>query len=171
MIGRILRVLFGFIFACLAAGATIVLFVYTPVDLASDAGDRVQEAGLLTLYAATHAALFAAPFALIGAAIGEWRAISSWTYYALVGVLIAVIGFLVQYWSEGGTDPASILNSYALSAFLVTGLVAGLVYWLASGRYAGPSDDRRAPVSEPSPTPRTVPPSGVSPARPATDET
>jgi MFS family permease len=170
MIGSILRVLFGFVLACLAAGATLVLFVYTPVELASDAGERVQEAGLLTLAAATHAAVFAAPFALIGAAIGEWRAISSWTYYALVGVVIAVIGFLVQYWSEGGREPVSILNSYALSAFLVTGLVAGLVYWLASGRYAGPSDGG-APVSEPSPTPRTIPPGGVSPARPAADET
>jgi hypothetical protein len=169
MIGRILRVLFGFIFACLAAGATIVLFVYTPVDLASDAGDRVQEAGLLTLYAATHAALFAAPFALIGAAIGEWRGISSWTYYALVGVLIAVLGFLVQYWSEGGTVEASILNSYALSAFLVAGLVAGLVYWLVSGRYVG-APDGGVPAAEPKPSAEPAPPPSAAPAKPAADE-
>ena len=126
MIGRIVRVLVGFILACLAAGLTIVLFVYTPVELALDAGERVSEVGLLALAAATHSAVFAAPFALIGAAIGEWRNIISWTYYALVGVVIAVIGFLVQYWSETGGVPASILNSYALSAFLLTGLIAGL---------------------------------------------
>jgi hypothetical protein len=153
MIASVLRVLFGFVLACLAAGATIVLFVYTPVELVSDAGDRAQEAGLLSLAAATHAAVFAAPFALVGAAIGEWRSISNWTYYALVGVVIAVIGFLVQYWSEGGTEAASILNSYALSAFLVTGLVAGLVYWAVSGRYAGGQERSAGPAPAPSAPP------------------
>lgn len=166
MIGRIVRVLVGFIVACLAAGLTIVLFVYTPVELAMDAGDRLTEVGLLSLAAATHSAVFAAPFALIGAAIGEWRNIVSWTYYALVGVLIAVVGFLVQYWSEGGGGPASILNSYALSAFLVTGLIAGLVYWLVSGRYAGVFEGS-VPMDDASPPPaRPMPP----PSRPATDQ-
>jgi len=169
MIGRILRVLFGFIFACLAAGATLVLFVYTPVELATDASDRVQEAGILTLYAATHSAVFAAPFALIGAAFGEWRGISSWTYYALVGVLIAALGFLVQYWSEGGTVEASILNNYALSAFLVTGLVAGLVYWLVSGRYVSASDGS-VQTAESKPPAEPAPPPSVAPAKPAADE-
>jgi hypothetical protein len=169
MIGRVLRVLFGFVFACLAAGATLVLFVFTPVELATDAGNRVQEAGLLTLHAATHAAVFAAPFALIGAAIGEWRGIASWTYYALVGVLIAALGFLVQYWSEGGTVEASILNNYALSAFVVTGLVAGLVYWLVSGRYAA-EPDAGAPADAESRLPAdSAPPPGVTPAKPAAD--
>jgi hypothetical protein len=167
MIGRILRVLFGFILACLAAGVTIVLFVYTPVELALDLGDRVSEAGLLSLAAATHSAVFAAPFALIGAAIGEWRNLTSWTYYALVGVLIAVIGFLVQYWSEGGGQ-LSILNSYALRAFLLTGLIAGLVYWLVSGRFAG-SFNGTVPLTEisPPPPPRPAPP---PPSRTAADE-
>jgi hypothetical protein len=165
MIASILRVLFGFVLACLAAGATIVLFVYTPVELAMDSVDRMEEAGLLSLAAATHTAVFAAPFALIGAAVGEWRGIGSWTYYALVGVLIAVIGFLAQYWSEGGGGPATILNSYALSAFLVTGLVGGLVYWLFSGRYASVADGSVS-VGEASPPSRPAPP-----ARPAPDET
>lgn len=165
MIGRILRVLFGFALACLAAGVAIVLFVYTPVELVMDAGDEVQKAGLLSLAAATHTAVFAAPFALVGAAVGEWRNLTSWTYYALVGILIAVIGFLVQYWSESNGQ-GSIFNSYALSAFLVTGLVAGLVYWLVSGRYAGPPDGS----VETSPPSRAAPPPSVSSARAAVDE-
>ena len=168
MIGRILRVLIGFVFASLAAGAALVLFVYTPVELAADAGDRVQEAGLLTLYAATHSAVFAAPFALIGAAIGEWRGISSWTYYALVGVLIAALGFFAQYWSETGAGPTSILNSYALSAFLVAGLVAGLVYWLLSGQYAGDPVESE-PAAETKPPAAPAPPN-AAPAKPAADE-
>jgi hypothetical protein len=154
MIGSILRVLFGFILACLAAGVTIVLFVYTPVELAMDAGDRVSEAGMLSLAAATHTAVFAAPLALIGAAIGEWRGLRTWTYYALVGVLIAIIGFLVQYSSEG-SGTASILNTYALSAFVVTGLIAGFVYWLVAGRLAGgPDPDMAVGDARPTPPPR-----------------
>jgi len=148
MIGRVLRVIFGFALACLAAGLTIVLFVYTPSELASDlASDRVSEAGVLALAAATHSAVFAAPFALIGAAIGEWQRIGSWAYYVLVGLAIAAIGFLAQYWSEA-TGEASIVNSYAVSAFLVSGFFAGIVYWLFSGRYADADLDDDEPQQE-----------------------
>jgi hypothetical protein len=139
VIGRVLRVLFGYILACLAAGLTMVLFVYTPMEMVTlpseVASDRASEAGLLTLAAATHTAVFSAPFALIGVAIGEWRHIGSWTYYVLVGIVIAVIGFFTQYSSEAGGE-TSIINNYAISAFLVTGLIAGFVYWLFSGRFA-----------------------------------
>jgi hypothetical protein len=169
MIWRIVRVILGFIVACLAAGLTIVLFVYTPAELVADmATDRVSEAGFLSLAAATHSAVFAAPFALVGAAVGEWRGISSWTYYIPVGMLIAGIGFLVQYLSEGGGG-GSILNSYALTAFLVTGFVAGLVYWLVSGRHASIDDDsvELTEISQPA---RPAPPPSISSARTAAHE-
>jgi hypothetical protein len=137
MILRSIRVIIGFVIACLAAGLSMVLFVYTPVELAGDlASDRVSEAGLLALAAATHSAVFAAPFALIGAIIGEWQRIGSWMYYVLVAIVIAAIGFLAQYWTEGAGE-ASIVNNYAVTAFIVTGFVAGFVYWLFAGRYAG----------------------------------
>jgi hypothetical protein len=149
---RVVRVLFGFILACLAAGLTIVLFVYTPAELASlssdTAADRLSEIGLFALAAATHSAVFAAPFALIGAAIGEWRGIGSWTYYLLVGIAIAALGFAAQYSSEAAGE-ASIFNSYALAAFLVTGFAAGVVYWLFSGRYAAYSwTDEEPPLPD-----------------------
>jgi hypothetical protein len=77
MLGRVIRVVFGFVVACLAAGLTIVLFVTTPVELANTPSNAITDAlsanGLLALFAATHSAVFAAPLALIGAAIGEWR--------------------------------------------------------------------------------------------------
>ena len=140
MIGRILRVLFGFVLACLMAGVTVVLFVYSPVELATGmASDRAAEAGLLALAAATHSAVFAAPFALIGSVLGEWRRIGSWFYYALVGVVIAAIGFLAQYASESGGE-GSIINNYAVMAFLVTGIAAGTAYWLIAGRFARGGD-------------------------------
>ena len=57
MIKGMLRVILGFAIACLAAGFTIVLFVYTPLELATErAGERVSEASLFALAAATHSA-------------------------------------------------------------------------------------------------------------------
>jgi hypothetical protein len=141
MIGRVLRVIFGFVAACLAAGLTMVLFVYTPLEIVTEAiADRANEVVLLSLAAATHSAVFSAPFALIGAVLGEWWRIGSWLYYALVAVAIAAVGFLAQFWPEGGME-SGLLNSYAVTAFVVTGLVSGIVYWLVAGRFASSGDD------------------------------
>lgn len=159
MIGRVIRVIIGFVLACLAAGLTLVLFVYTPGEFASQASDivsdRATEAWVLTLAAATQAAVFAAPFALIATVIGESRQIGSWTYYVLVGIAIAVVGFLAQHASEAAGQ-ASILNNYALSAFLATGFVGGFVYWLFAGRYAaGPTPPAKPEIKRP---PAAAPP-------------
>ena len=151
MILSFIRVLFGFVLACLAAGLTMVLFVFTPLEVTGMPSDRLSEVGLLTLAAATHSAVFAAPFALIGAVFGEWQRVGGWLYYVLVAIVIAGIGFTAQSWTES-IGEASIINSYAVSAFLLTGFVAGMVYWLVAGRYAS-----RGPIE----------PDIISPARPA----
>jgi hypothetical protein len=130
----IFRVLLGFLAASIAAGLTLVLFVYTPAELVHFPSDRLWEVGLLSLAVATHSAKFAAPLALVFAIIGEGRKISSWTYYVLASLFIAAIGFLAQHYAESIGQP-TILNNYALIAFLTTGVVAGWVYWLFSGRY------------------------------------
>jgi len=135
MLGRIVRVIIGFALACLAAGLTLVLFVYTPVELAGAAGAagaRFGEAGLLALAAATQVAIFSAPFALIAVLAATWRRLSSPAYFALAGIAIAGLGFWAQYRSEAAGE-LSILNTYALSAFALTGLVGGLVFWLCAG--------------------------------------
>jgi hypothetical protein len=133
------RVLFGFLLASLAAGITQVLFVVTPMDIAalpvSAMQERVQAAGLLALFAATHTAVFSAPFALVTVVIGEWQPIRSWIYYALAGLGTAAAGFLAQH--TGETTGATILNDYAFRAFAATGLAGGLTYWAAAGRRAG----------------------------------
>lgn len=152
MVGRVIRVLFGFIAASLAAGLVLVLFVNTPNDLAAElSGDRLSETGVLALAVGTQAAVFAAPFAFIGAALSEWKGYASWLYSALVGVIIAAIGFAVQYAGEAGV-PHTIFNSYALAAFIVSGLVGGLVYWLLAGA-AAKSAPPAAPSSEDRPLP------------------
>jgi hypothetical protein len=56
------------------------------------------------------------------------------------------VGFAAQSWTEsGGEAQGSIRNGYAVAAFLITGAVAGLVYWLCSGRLASAPADRHAP--------------------------
>jgi len=151
MIRRFFRVIIGFVLACLAAGLAVVLFVYTPLELAGDlASERLVEVGLLALAAATHSAVFAAPFALIGAVIGEWLKIGSWMYYVLVAIAIAAVGFTAQFWTEAAGE-ATIVNNYAVTAFIVTGFVAGLVYWLFAGRYAAGEEPEIMQPTRPAP--------------------
>jgi hypothetical protein len=79
--------------------------------------------------------IFAAPMALVAVTMAEWRGIVDWLYYALVALLIAGVGFLAQYVSELQGAP-TIVNNYAFTAFMTGGFVAGLVYWLLTGRHA-----------------------------------
>ena len=134
---RVIRVLFGFVVACVAAAATLVLFVYTPSELANLPADmrtdRIAEAGFFTLAVAPHVAMFAAVPALVGVIAGERRGISSWSYYVLAGIGIAVLGFLIQHFTET-PGQTTILHNYALMAFLTAGFAGGCAYWLFSGR-------------------------------------
>ncbi len=140
MLGRLLRVLFGFAMGCLAAGLAMVLFVFTPSELAGlppdVATNRFPELMRLAAYVAAQAALFAAPFGLFVALIGEWKGNRNWVFYALAGLLMALLGFLAQHSTEQVGQP-TIVNNYALTAFITSGFIGGLVYWLFSGRWAG----------------------------------
>lgn len=140
MLGRLIRVLLGFVIACLAAGIAKAFFATTPSelsslppDVAADRMSRVLESGI---FAGVQHVLFSAPFALVAAAIGEWRRLRDWTYYAVVGMAIAILGFVTLYANEV-QGQATIVNNYAFSAFLTAGFVGGLIYWVCSGRLAG----------------------------------
>lgn len=135
MIVSIFRVLFGFVLACLAAGIVKLGFAL-PNEVVTDDVDKLMSAAELAALTATHSGVFAAPFALVAAAIGEWQSIRSWVYYTLSGIAIAVAGFIALYSGET-TGQATIVNSYGLAAYLTAGLVGGLTYWLIAGRLAG----------------------------------
>jgi hypothetical protein len=152
MVSALLRILFGFIVACLIAGVATVAFVVTPADIAGLSGDALWErlgyAGVLSLQAATHSSLFAIPFALIAIAVAEWQAVRSWLYYVIVGLAIAVGGFVAEYLAEVSGEP-TIVNDYAIRAYLTVGFVGGLAYWLFAGRLAGGRRAGRAEEPEP----------------------
>ncbi len=160
MLARVFGILVGYILACVAFSLVIVAFVFTPAEmvaLPSDvAANRLTMAGQHVLLSATQVGVIAAPLALIGVLIAEWRGIREWLYFAAVALSIAVVGFLAQYVSELQGQP-TIVNNYALAAFLCGGFVAGMVFWLVVGRTAGgkrlPSNDAPASPSASSPDP------------------
>ena len=136
MLLRVLLVLAGYLVACVAFALVLVAFVFTPAELVSADAERFAMAGFQLLASSIQVIIFAAPLALIAFAIAEWRAIDDWIYYALAAMLIAGVGFLAQYASELQGAP-TIVNNYALTAFMTGGFVAGVVYWLIAGRSAG----------------------------------
>jgi hypothetical protein len=139
MLARILRILIGFALACVAAAITLVLFVYAPADLTSLReelnGDRLSEAGFFALLITPHVVISAAFPALLAAVFAETRKLAAWPFYVLAGLATAGAGFLVQYLSEPPMR-LTILQTYALFAFLTAGFIGGLVYWALSGRFA-----------------------------------
>jgi len=144
MLGRMVRVLFGFILACLAAAAATVAFAdiqELKLLSADTAEELLSTTGQRVLFAAIQGAIFSAPIAFVGIAIGEWRRIRSWSYYTLLALVITLLGFMAWYTGEEAGEP-TIVNNYALTAFLTTGFIGGLVYWLFSGRKAGPRQVR-----------------------------
>lgn len=133
MVGRILRVLFGFLVASFVAGLVLVLFVNTPAEMPDWPSERFAETGLWALAVGTQVAVFASTFAFIGAVYAEWRGISSATYAICVGLVIAMIAFASHYAGEGSGGDVS---TYALSAFVAAGIVGGYAYWYVAGRFA-----------------------------------
>jgi hypothetical protein len=139
MVLRVLRILLGFALACLAAAVTLVVFVYAPRDLQGLSqelsGDRLSEAGLFALFITPHVLVSAAFPWLLAAMFAESRKVASWMFYVLAGIATGALGFFAQAYMEAATQP-SIFQAYSLIAFLTAGLIGGLVYWAASGRYA-----------------------------------
>jgi hypothetical protein len=139
MFVRIVRMAAGFALASLAAAAALVAFVYAPADwagLLTDLnGDRLSEAGYFALVITPWVALCAALPVLALALFAESRRIGGFTFYALAGIATAAAAFLVQHYSEPPGAPG-IFQAYALIAFLAAGLIGGVVYWIAAGRYA-----------------------------------
>lgn len=140
MFSRALRVLFGFVAACVVAALVEVMFVRPPLVLLDQSQDAIL-AGLprfllLMLAIATHMAAFSAPLALAGVVVGEvWR-LRGWLYYVLVGLAVAAIGFYLVFSGQSAGGP-TILNTYAAAAFASSGFAGGLTYWLLAGRHAG----------------------------------
>lgn len=172
MLERIFRVLVGFLFACLAAAFTKVLFAIPPSEIISSPPDvQADKLGVVvesSVFAAIWSLMFSFPFALVASAIGEWRRIRSWLYYVIVGVSISLIGLLTQVSAEQAGQP-TIMNNYGFAAFICAGFFGGFVYWLFSGRLAGGGGHRpmQLPRADLSPAPAVKPAPKPAPPTPA----
>lgn len=147
MFVAIVRFILGFIAAVFVAGLVQVLFV---AGLDGIRSGFVESFGLLALLAATQSAVFAFPFAVLAVVVAAGLGVRGLWFYAGCGLLIGLGGFFAQHVGESG--PLTIFNRYALAAYAVSGLAAGLVYWLAGVAKAvprGPTPERSQP--EPGP--------------------
>ena len=140
MIAAMVRILFGFVLACLAGALTQVLFVITPADIYGLEGaprwQRIAFASAITLSAATQSAVFSLPFVAVVVLFGVVRRVQGWAYYVFASLAVALLGFAALYVSESGGQP-TIANGYAVAAFAFSGIIAGYVYWLVAGHQAG----------------------------------
>ena len=161
-LGGLIRVIIGFVLSCLAAGAVQVLFAVTPTELADAGWEYWNQGGVWVLESATIFAVFALPFAAVSALVSEWFGIRSFAYHGFVGIAIAIAGFGLITTGEAEGVP-TIVNSYAMAAFLTTGLAAGFTYWLFAGRlaYRASRDDDEA-LEPRSPTTNRTGPSGLA---------
>ena len=132
---RIFRLLIGYLAACLAAVASFMVFSGTHALLAEMESDTAMEH--LFHYIAI-IALFGLPFAFAAIAYGERYFRRDWLYYALAGVAIMLFAFFSQHISEDSRQTWHIADStYPLIAFITSGFLSGLAYWIVSGRLAG----------------------------------
>lgn len=136
MFAALFRIVFGLIVASLVAGAVQVLFALTPSELAVAGPDRWQIAGFFALQSSIFSAVFAAPLVLLIGVFSEIMRVRSFAFFVLAGVFVALAGFATLYSGEGPNDP-TLANSYAIAAYLTTGFMSGLAYWLVAGRFAG----------------------------------
>lgn len=140
ILATLARVGLGFVLASLTAGLVTVLFVNTPSEIAAQPVSQYSQTATdtldLALLTATHSAIFAAAFVLIAAGFGEWFSIRALPFYLILGCAISLLGLAAQFSSEIAGQP-TILNNYAIQAFLTAGFFAGFIYWLAAGQFAG----------------------------------
>lgn len=146
---RILRVLLGFSLACLAATITALLFAITPAELFALGGDaaidRIVWIAEMGWKLAVVLAMMAGLPAALAIARGERRSIRSARSYVLVGVGIALIGYVAQAGMTLISMPLVIVG-YSALAYTSAGAIAGMVYWAIAGRLAGDEPEEQAPV-------------------------
>ena len=136
---RFIRMLIGYLLACVGAAFVLGLFAYAPTSIESffdQLPEIAEKAWSVLFYLAAALALFGAIPAIIAFQYAESNAIRTWVYYELVGAAIAI----ALYWLAHGTETVPVKgdgNIFSTIAFGVAGAVLGLLYWLFSGRYAG----------------------------------
>ncbi|MGI9524893.1 MAG: hypothetical protein ACR2PG_24955 [Hyphomicrobiaceae bacterium] len=138
LLGKVLRILAGFAVAIVVASTVHVMFVIFPIGLNELIGTDWTKFRTWLLWI-VETSLFYGAFAFLPAAAfiiaSEVISIRSLTYYLLAGLTIAVGGF--AYLARTSAAAPSFVVAFTVAAFLISGIAAGLAYWLISGQFAG----------------------------------
>ena len=160
LIGRLFVILFGFLAACLVAGAIVVGAILFPEF--SDLGAGPVDPGVLNIIFG-FGFIFVSGFALVPAmlvvAITEAFYVRSALTYALGGGVVGLACYLgVVPFDSGQLQFEGIVRRH-LEIMTGAGIVAGVIYWMIAGRNAGAWRSPPPPPRLPPPMPSQSPPS------------
>ena len=137
LIGRLFAILFGSLFACLAAGMIVVGAVLYPEF--SDLGGGIDQSAINVVLG--FGFIFLSGFALLPALIvvliTEAFYIRSVLAYAIGGALVGAACYLGLIPFDPATMKFDGIIRRHLEIMTGAGIVAGLVYWVIAGRNAG----------------------------------
>ena len=153
LIGRLFAILFGSLFACLAAGMIVVGAVLYPEF--SDLGGGIDQSAINVVLG--FGFIFLSGFALLPALIvvliTEAFYIRSVLAYAIGGALVGAACYLGLIPFDPATMKFDGIIRRHLEIMTGAGIVAGLVYWVIAGRNAGVWRESPKPQRPPPPLP------------------
>ncbi|RJT39722.1 hypothetical protein D3227_12990 [Mesorhizobium waimense] len=144
---RFAVILFGYAVAALAASAFLNILFLATLGYAPDHAHPTATASLY--FSIPFVALFVAYFGFMPAAIviliSEILGRRDWLFYALAGGVVAAVflGFVHQN-ADANFD---VTEPRAIAAVIGCGMVGGIFYWFAAGRWAGSWWKSDAPTS------------------------
>ena len=153
LIGRLFAILFGSLFACLAAGMIVVGAVLYPEF--SDLGGGIDQSAINVVLG--FGFIFLSGFALLPALIvvliTEAFYVRSVLAYAIGGALVGAACYLGLIPFDPATMKFDGIIHRHLEIMTGAGIVAGLVYWVIAGRNAGVWRESPKPQRPPPPLP------------------
>jgi len=158
LIGRLFVILFGFLAACLVAGAIVVGAIMFPEF--SDLGAGPVDPGALNILLG-FGFIFISGFALLPAmivvAITEAFYIRSALTYAIGGGIVGLACYLGLVPFDPDTLRFEGIVRRHLEIMTGAGIVAGVVYWMIAGRNAGAWREPLPALRPPPPLPSHSP--------------
>jgi len=154
LIGRLFVILFGFLFACLAAGIIVVGAVLYPEfsDLATGPIDQ-SAINIVLGFGFIFISGFALLPALIVVLITEAFYVRSVLAYAVGGAVVGAACYLGLVPFDPNTLHFDGIVHRHLEIMTGAGIVAGLVYWMIAGRRAGAWREPPRRLTPPPPLP------------------
>src|SRR3981189_1042392 len=167
LIGRLFVILFGFLFACLAAGMIVVGAVLYPEVSDLGTGPIDQNAINVVLgFGFIFLSGFALLPALIVVLITEAFYVRGVLTYAVGGAIVGCACYLGLVPFDPATLQFDGIVRRHLEIMTGAGIVPGLVYWLVAGRSAGAWREPPRPLTPPPPLPSHSPLPSAPPRSP-----